>query len=635
MNALREIIASFGINVETEELEHAHGTMGKFKEQLEEFGKTLLTAFAVEKVVDFGKEILADANNLRQSAIALGTTTEELEKLDYAAQLAGVSTDELHASLTRFQRAAAQAAAGQGGGEDGPAAAFTKLHISLKDAHGDLKTSGELFEESAEALRGIANPTERAGIASDLFGRSYARLLPLIEEGKEGIAKAGEEIEALGASMTGTFIEKNHEWDQDTVRLKTALGGLGITVIGELLPAMVSMAHGATEVAKDVVELAKHTKILQVGLGFLAVRGVQYLASVALTHLAKSLKASAKELGGMDKAVKSLGKNIVKSLAAFLLLEDVLVFLTGGKSVTGAIFDRIFGKGTTKEIQGIVRTFLDADNKIGLAGWGVALALKIVWTEIKYAALLAAAWIEDGFDKAWNGIVSGAEDALRAIGELFKNVPGFENLSSGIDDAVKKLEGLKLQGGNVDRVREERDAERLRIAAEGDLLAKAAEPVAKGGEKLSGAAEDLKGAAGALRGAGGHGENEGGGEGGSAPLTPEQEKLVPRYDKIANRYAKKPKAKPLPTPDGVSPALAHRFDAFVARFDGGKATVPAPAVAQSTTTVDARATISQQITIEGNVDKAGVPTLRKQLKQGAGDVLDLRAAQAALVKQSG
>jgi hypothetical protein len=624
-NVLREIIASFGFAVDTKELDKGEKHVEGFKETILELGKTVLEAFAVEKVLEFGKEMINTADETREASIALGLSAQQLQQLEFAASTAGLEVGELHASLARLNRVAAESAAGKG-----QSGAFKKLGIDLKNADGTLKTSGELFEAAGVAIGEIENPTERAGVASEIFGKSYAKLLPLFAEGQEGIDKLKKEAEDLGLVFDEAFMENADAFNDNLKSLHGGLRGLAIEAIGPLLPDLVALAKGAVSVTKEIVYLAKHTKVLQVVFGLLAAKGIGLLIGPTVNLLSKftSLKG----------AVTALRTSVLPLLIAFALLEDVFVFLTGGKSVTGAVFDKIFGKGTTKQIQEIVAAFLGADNKIGLAFWGLALALKIVWTEIKYAALLAGAAIEDGFDKVWNGIVDGAEDALKAMGELLANVPGLSDLKTGIAAGIKDLEGLKLKGGNADAVRAERDRERLRIAEEGDQLKKAAEPVAKAGDRLTGAAGELSDAAGHLRGASG---GAGGTDDEPPPtvtppeqLTPRQRKIVAGYDKIAHKF--EPKKPSLPVPAGVKPKVAKQFDAFAATFDTPKAVAPPGGYAAPyLTNVNAPANVVQNFYVQGAPDKATVPTLRKQMKEGANQALNLRAAQAALTRGSG
>jgi hypothetical protein len=191
--AYREVLALFGFEVETEELEKAEGIVGQFTDKLLDVGKAIVAAFAVDAVVDFGKELIDQADELREAGIALGVVPQHLQQLEFAASTAGIEVGELRATLQKFNRTAAQSAEGKGA-----ASAFKKLGIEIKNQDGTIKSSGELFESAGIAISQIENPVERAGVAAELFGRSYAKLLPLFAEGEEGIENLKLDADYIG-----------------------------------------------------------------------------------------------------------------------------------------------------------------------------------------------------------------------------------------------------------------------------------------------------------------------------------------------------------------------------------------------------------------------------------------------------
>src|SRR5690606_4479271 len=117
---------------------------------------------------------------------------------------------------------------------------------------GTLKSTGQLFDEAAASIAGIDNATERAGIANALFGQSYVKLIPLLNEGGEGLAQLRGEVEELGVAFDEAFLENAQKFNDNFDRMKLGLKGIAIQAIGPLLPRMISFATQAFETVKAI-----------------------------------------------------------------------------------------------------------------------------------------------------------------------------------------------------------------------------------------------------------------------------------------------------------------------------------------------------------------------------------------------
>jgi hypothetical protein len=455
--ALREVLAFLGFEVDSTELEKGNALVDQFKSGLLGVGKAVAGAFAVKEIVGFGKELVNQADELREAAIALGAVPQELQVLEFAAGQAGVEVGELRASLARFNKTAAESAKGKGASET-----FKKLGVELKNADGTIKSSGQLFEEVGVAIGKIEDPIERAGAASEFFGKSYAKLLPFFAEGPEGMRKAREEAEALGFVFDTAFLENSDEINDRLDKLKRGLVGIAIQAIAPLLPYVKSFVEGSIKVVKGLVGWVRQTKILQALTIALTGKGVLALGRAVFALVAR--------FGGWRAILMRLLPILLKFVAPLLILEDFLVFLAGGKSLTGNLLDKAFGPGTQENVRQIIKSLgeffalfktkpeevraafaklpEDLARSLGafgafLGGWGqeivnvalfavnvitggwqnfarkmkalwdgVKLAGAIAWTELKFGGLAAAAAIADAWDSAWNAIFGTIADTL-------------------------------------------------------------------------------------------------------------------------------------------------------------------------------------------------------------------------------
>ena len=135
--------------------------------------------------VSMSTEALKSMDDLTKLAQSTGVAVEQLSALTYAADLSGVSQDQLGTAFVRLSRNISDANQGIGEAQKG----FDALGISVKNADGTLKSADTVLGEVAGKFATFADSTEKTALAVNLFGRSGADLIPLLNAGSEGIAE--------------------------------------------------------------------------------------------------------------------------------------------------------------------------------------------------------------------------------------------------------------------------------------------------------------------------------------------------------------------------------------------------------------------------------------------------------------
>lgn len=519
--ALREILASFGIDVDSKELEKSDKLVDGFVDKLKGLGKVVAGAFAVDAIVGFGREILNEADALAKQAQALGVSAAALQGWQHAAKLSGSSAEEFTAALTKFTKNVAEA----GDSAKGPAAdAFKTLGVSVKDAAGNLGQPIELLDGVVAGLENIKDPAKRTQVVMDLFGKSGARLLPLFSEGTKGIAKLRAEVQELGGAFDESFLEQSQEVNDNIDRMKLGFKGLAIQVLSAVLPSIVKFTQEAVRLTKSFIGWIKGTKLIQTAL--------VALTGVGIVKLARAIPALIARFGGLKAVLIRLGRFLLRVIAPFLILEDIIVFLSGGKSAIGRGLDAAFGAGTAKNIQNLIAEMVkffglfksepdkvrqsfaklpdDLEKELGsfgafLGGWGQGivevglfvtnaltggwqnfvnkgialgqgfmLALKIIWTEVKFAGLSVAAALSDAFDGVWNGILSGVESALAAIRDMVAAIPGAGDTVKDFDKVISGVRSGRAAGDAGAQIESLHNQAKIALAHEGDRIGAAA-----------------------------------------------------------------------------------------------------------------------------------------------------------------
>lgn len=191
-----------------------------------------------------------------------GVSTEALSGLGFAAKQSHVDMETLVKGLEKLNKSVFAAATAPASAQN----AYTRLGISLKDAEGNLRSTEDIFLDVAGKIAGIESPVARGALAIQIFGKSGAELLPLLNKGKQGIEEFIETAKKLGLVIDGETAAAAHHFEQTLNQLKAAGEGASLKLSKELLPAMqavaTSISEGLSEKGSGLDDLISGTKTL-------------------------------------------------------------------------------------------------------------------------------------------------------------------------------------------------------------------------------------------------------------------------------------------------------------------------------------------------------------------------------------
>ncbi len=142
---------------------------------------------------------LGDAINsfdeLAKTANKIGTTAEQLSRLQYAAEFAGVATVTLNMAMQRFTRRAAEAAQGTGEAQE----ALSTLGIEAKSFNKlTLETKMQIL---ADKMGNVTDRSEKLRLAFKLFDSEGTAVLNMLEGGSAALKKYGLEADRAGVTV--------------------------------------------------------------------------------------------------------------------------------------------------------------------------------------------------------------------------------------------------------------------------------------------------------------------------------------------------------------------------------------------------------------------------------------------------
>ena len=236
------------------------------------------------------------ADEIAKATQKTGMQTEALSALRYAAEQSGVSFQQLEMGLARMQRSAKEAADGSAM----YAEAYQQLGVSVTDVNGELKAGETLFREIAQALAAMPNDTERAALAMEIFGRSGAQLLPLLNQGTQGIDKLMERAEKLGLVLDQETAEAAERFNDSLSDLKLGTQSIAMAISSSLFPALSENNEAIAEYLGSIAEFIKEhptaTKLVMLFAGGLSGAAVGAYALNQAVGLIKVTYASVQTL---------------------------------------------------------------------------------------------------------------------------------------------------------------------------------------------------------------------------------------------------------------------------------------------------------------------------------------------------
>lgn len=189
-------------------------------------------------LVTFAKGAIDAADNMRDLSQQTGASVENLSRFQQAANMSGTNIEAVGGAMVKLSRGMAEAAAtGKGPASE----ALRTLGISAVDAAGGLRGADQVMLDVAQRFQQMPDGAGKAALAVQLFGRSGADLIPMLNEGRQA-------IEGLDAAMTTAFAEKADDYNDSLAAMGVVFGQIGMAIAEQFLPYLSSAVDWLTKV---------------------------------------------------------------------------------------------------------------------------------------------------------------------------------------------------------------------------------------------------------------------------------------------------------------------------------------------------------------------------------------------------
>ena len=284
--------------------------------------KGLSTAAAglLASLVGMGYAAVTGADDLNTLSKQTGFSTDEIQKMQYAADLIDVSFEDIAGALKKFKSKV-----------DPSNESLKQLGVSVTDADGNLRDASDVFMDAIQALSGIENETERDQLAMELFGRSADSLAGIIDDGGAALEEYGQQAEDLGLIMgedtLNSLNETNDTIDTMKAQIKGIMAVIGAQVVPVLAPIIEQLGTWITGIAEKISTLNPETmKIILIIVAAVAALSplLGLLASVAtaISFLASPIGIAIVVIAALVAAGIALYKNWDKIKAKATEIAD-------------------------------------------------------------------------------------------------------------------------------------------------------------------------------------------------------------------------------------------------------------------------------------------------------------------------
>jgi len=269
---------------------------------------------------------LSATDALSKTATRIGTTTESLSRLQYAAKISGVETQTLNMAMQRFGRRASEAAVGTGEARG----ALKELRLNAADL---IKLPlDEQMIKLAQAFEDNIDPIDRTRIAMKLFDSEGVALLQMTELGAAGMRELFKEAEMLGAVMSQDAAKGVEDANDAMTKLFTIFKGVTAQITAALAPAL----------------------------------------EAVVTHLKDLLVDAAAAEGGFKKLAQNMAASMLGAFGAVIQgSEDMINTVIGGINTVNAAAAKIslkLGVGDRAKLAGLALEYKDLQGAVSAYG---------------------------------------------------------------------------------------------------------------------------------------------------------------------------------------------------------------------------------------------------------------------------
>lgn len=411
-----------------------HGRLAGLGSTMKGFGAGLVGGLGVGLVTAGLGSIASSAfrmgSELSEASEKMGVTVEGLQRLRVAARETGVSNEQLDSAMAKLNKSLGGLQLGTKAAVD----AFAQIGLSADDLKG--KRPDEALRLIADALNKLPDPQQRIAIGSQLMGKGFAQLVPLINGGSAALDKYAAQSKRSG-EVSDENARKLDELADRWEGFKVTVGVAAANMIGAI-----------AKLSGSVVDSVNKWYAFRDGV----VQSVQ----AAVNAVINMVSQIANHMGGRLTGVLNNAKARVREVTA--MFEDMYNKVTRNSYVPDMVSDiaQEFARLATIMVDPAV----SATDKVAAAFQTLQGAIAGIlgkkaggiFNMISGMAASFAPLLGGLFKGGYNGGIGAGTDVTSSA--IYSGVPGFARGGNGIFGGMAGVDRnvLSLNGSPIARV---------------------------------------------------------------------------------------------------------------------------------------------------------------------------------------
>ena len=201
----------------------------------------LVPAIGIAGLGALGKRSIDAADNLNDLSQRTGVGVETLDKFGKAANDSGSSLDEVAKAMGKLAKGVIDPASKAN-------EALKSIGVSSTNAQGKIRGVDAIMLDLADKFSKMPNGVEKTALAMEIFGKSGANIIPMLNEGKEA-------LNGYSATIDKDMAEAADKFNDSINKVTAKISGPFNEAITALLPTITALAKGIAAAAVGFGEL--------------------------------------------------------------------------------------------------------------------------------------------------------------------------------------------------------------------------------------------------------------------------------------------------------------------------------------------------------------------------------------------
>lgn len=172
-------------------------------------------------------------------AARLGTTSEFISTIGYAARQNGANVGDMSSAISTLSANAARAQAGVAG----YGTAFKSMGINVNDTNGKIKSADVLLLEVSKKFSGYAEGPAKVALANRLMGESGAAVIPAMNAMGKGFDDISDSAQRAGQVISSDAAEAAAHAKRKFEDFKDTATGFANQLTAAVLPTVIGIGH--------------------------------------------------------------------------------------------------------------------------------------------------------------------------------------------------------------------------------------------------------------------------------------------------------------------------------------------------------------------------------------------------------